>query len=304
MITTLTGSNDFARSLKLSQLIADFIATYGDFGLEKIDGEEASAAHMRASVESLPFLTPRKLVVLREPSKQKAFVEALPDVLAAVTETTDVIIVEPKLDKRLTYYKILKKQTEFLDFPEIDANGLMGWAVSYAKEQGGELVRPDAKELIDRVGPNQQALKQELDKLMLLDPTITAHSIEMLTERAPQSTVFELLDAAFAGRHQKALQLYEEQRAQKVEPQAIVAMLAWQLQIITVVKVAGSRPTDEIATSAKLNPFVVRKTSQLAKKLSLEDVKRLVSNLYSIDVRSKRQPLDLDEALRLYLLQL
>src|SRR4051812_8496362 len=99
MIVTLTGGNDFARLRQLRQLVSDFIAEHTDMAVERYDGEETDAARMRESAASLPFLTARKLVVLREPSKQKAFVERITDILTDVSDTTDLILVEPKLDK-------------------------------------------------------------------------------------------------------------------------------------------------------------------------------------------------------------
>lgn len=304
MITTLTGANDFARKAELQQLVRDFVAEHGEFALERLDGEEASATQMRAAVESLPFLTPRKLVVLREPSKQKLFTENIGDILKAVAETTDVILVEPKLDKRLSYYKTLKKDTDFREFAELDANGLARWATEYAAKQGGSLNAADARSLIDRVGANQQMLQTELDKLTAYQPAITKQSIELLTERLPQSTIFELLDAAFSGNRQKTMGLYGEQRALKVEPQAIIAMLAWQLHILAVVKTAGTRPVDEIAKAAKLNPYVVRKSQGLTRNLQLARLKAMVRDLLELDVRLKRSSIDANEALQLYLLQL
>lgn len=304
MITTLTGANDFARMQVLHERVTAFIAEHGEYALERLDGEETSAEQMRAALESLPFLTPKKLVVLREPSKQKPFTENISDILKATTETTDVIIVEPKLDKRQTYYKTLKKDTDFQDFPELDGNGLAKWAVQYVKEQGGSLSLPDAKMLVDRLGPNQQMMQQELNKLLAYDASITAQTIELLTERLPQSTVFELLDAAFAGNQHKAMSLYKEQRALKVEPQAILAMLAWQLHILVVVKAGAPRLTDEIAKATKLNPFVVRKSQGLVRNLTLSRLKQLVADLLELDTRLKRSSIDADEAMQLFLFKL
>lgn len=304
MITTLTGANDFARTQALHKHVNSFVSEHGEFALERLDGEEANAEQMRAALESLPFLTPKKLVILREPSKQKAFTENISDILKATTETTDVIIVEPKLDKRQTYYKTLKKDTDFQDFPELDGNGLARWAVQYAKEQGGSLSSADAKALIDRIGVNQQMAQQELNKLLAYDNKVTAQTIDLLTDRLPQSTVFELLDAAFAGNQQRAMSLYKEQRTLKVEPQAILAMLAWQLHILLVVKAGAPRPVDEIAKAAKLNPFVVRKSQGLVRKLTLTRLKQLVADLLELDTRLKRSSIDADEAMQLFLLKL
>ncbi|MET1033401.1 MAG: DNA polymerase III subunit delta, partial [Candidatus Saccharimonadales bacterium] len=215
-----------------------------------------------------------------------------------------LLIYEPKLDKRGTYYKTLKKITDFRDFADLDALGLSKWAVEYAKEQGGLISSNDARLLIDRIGPDQQRMQSELDKLLSYDPAITRQTIELLTEPTPQSTVFELLDAAFAGRTEHAFTLYREQRSLKVEPQAIIAMLAWQLHVLAVVKAAGARPSDEIAKISKLNPFVIRKSQGLVRHLTLTHIKRLVADLLTLDMQLKRTSIDADEALQLYLLKL
>jgi DNA polymerase-3 subunit delta len=302
MIVTVTGTNDFLRKAELRQLVSTFVATHTDMAVERYDGDEADPARMRESVASLPFLTERKLVLLHEPGKQKAFAEHIADILKEVADSTDVIIVEPKLDKRLSYYKTLKKDTDFREFGELDGPGLAQWASGYTKEQGGELSAGDARLLINRVGPSQQQLRQELDKLVSYDPKITKATIELLTEPLPQSTVFELLDAAFGGNRQRAIALYREQRALKVEPQAIIAMLAWQLHVLALVKTAGTRSVDEIAREAKLNPFVVRKSQGLTRHLSLDKLKELIENLLKLDVQLKTASIDADEAVQLYLL--
>ncbi|HSX29948.1 MAG TPA: DNA polymerase III subunit delta [Candidatus Saccharimonadales bacterium] len=304
MIVTLTGANNFALQAALRKRVADFIVAHTDMAVERYDGDEASAGRMRESLASMPFLTERKLVILREPGKQKAFSEHIADIIKEVADTTDVIIVEPKLDKRLGYYKTLKKATDFIEHAELDAQGLARWAADYAKAAGGSLSTADARLLIDRVGVNQQLVQQELDKLLAYDPAVTKKTVELLTDSLPQSTVFELLEAAFGGNSKRALMLYREQRALKVEPQAIIAMLAWQLHILAVIKTATGRADAEIAAQAKLNPYVVRKTQTLARSIPLPRLKQNVQELLDLDRRLKTTALNADEALQLYLLRL
>lgn len=304
MIVTITGANDLLRRSELDKLVDAFKAEHGDMAIERFDGEETSSDRMVESVQSMPFLSSRKLVVLREPGKQKAFSEAITKVLQGIADTTDLIIYEPKLDKRGSYYKTLKKETDYRELAELDAIGLGKWAVQYVADQGGKITGSDAKLLIDRIGINQRLLQSELDKLLAYDETITKQTIELLVEHLPQSTVFELLDAAFAGNTTKVFDLYREQRALKVEPQAILAMLAWQLHVLAVVKAGSPRTPDEIAKESKLNPFVVRKTQGIARRLSLEQIKLLVSELLTLDMQLKSISIDADEALQLYLLKL
>lgn len=304
MIRTLSGENSFGLQHELRAIVDAFVAEQGDLALERIDGQEASYEQMREAVTSLPFLADKKLVMLRAPSANKQFVEHSAELLSAVSETTDLIIVEPKLDKRLAYYKLLKKQTEFTDFAPVDAHGLSRWLVEQAKLRGGSLSQSDAHYLVERVGANQQVVSNELDKLLLYDTAVSRKTIDVLTEAAPQSTIFELLEAAFAGNDRAALDLYAEQRALKVEPQQIIAMLAWQLHILALIKAAGDRSADVVAKDAKLNPYVVRKSQGIARKITIAELKTLVADLLRIDARSKRTALDLDEALQHFILKL
>jgi DNA polymerase-3 subunit delta len=305
MKVTITGSNSLLRRAELDKLAAAFVAEYGDMAVERLDGEEASSDRMREALNSLPFLSARKLVILRDPSHQKAFAEAIDVVLADMSDaTTDVIFYEPKLDKRLSYYKTLKKQTDFREFGDLDSGALARWAVDFAAEQGGTLAPTDARFLIDRVGLNQQLLQQEILKLVAYDDHITRQTIELLTEPMPQSTIFELLEAAFAGKTDRAFALYREQRALKVEPQAIIALLGWQLHILAVIKAAGTRTADEIAKEAKINPYVVRKSQGIARRLTLARLRQLIADLLALDMQLKRSAIDADDGLQLFLLRL
>lgn len=304
MVITLTGENSFGLRAELRQLLAGFVAEHGELAVEQLDGQEAAFERMAEAVTGLPFLASKKLVVLRAPSTNKTFQERSEQLLAEIPKTTEVILVEPKLDKRLSYYKFLKRKTDFRDFPELDQAGLITWLVATAKQRGGSLSAADARLLTERAGLNQRLLANELEKLLLYDPQISRATIELLTDETPQSTIFHLMEAAFAGRHKQAMELYAQQRALKVEPAQIIAMLTWQLHVLTIVKTAGERPNGQIASEARLKPFVVEKSRSIARNLTPGRLKQLVSELLSIDRRLKRTDLDADEALQHYLLKL
>jgi len=303
MVTILSGSNDYALQAELKRLVTAFLEEHGDMALERLDGEEVEYERLQEALQSLPFLAARKLVALHIPGANKKFAENIEKLLAGLPETTDLIIVEPKLDKRSAYYKFLKKQKGFQEFGELDEAGLARWLVGEAKARGVTLAPADANYLVSRVGANQQALASEIEKLSLYGSTINRGVIDELTAATPQSTIFQLLEAAFAGNSALMLKLYGEQRALKVEPQQIIAMLAWQLHVLAFVKTAGQGKTpDEIARDARLSPYVVRKTAGIARRLTLAETKRLVHDLLIIDERLKREPLNADDALLHYLM--
>lgn len=304
MTITLTGTNSFLIRQKVRDLQANYINKYGQMAVEQIDGEEADFGRLNEAVTNLPFLAESKLVILRHPSKNKQFNENIEQIISSIPESIEVVLLEPKLDKRQTYFKTLKAKTDYKELNELDQRRLAGWLVDAAKSNGGNLSQADANFLIDRVGASQQLLASELDKLISYDKHITKDNIELLTDKTPQSSVFDLLDAAFNGNKQKTLHLYEEQRQQMVEPLEIMAMLAWQLRVLAVIKTAGNKTPQQIASEAKLNPFVVRKSSAIAAKLSASELKTLLKQAVELDVRLKSENIDTDEAMKHFLLSL
>lgn len=302
MVTVLAGANNFMLRMELAKIIQAFVAQYGDMAFEQLDGEEVSYERMAEAVQSLPFLVAKKLVVLRTPSVNKQFMEQAETLLSDVPETTDVVLVEPKLDKRTAYHKWLKQHTAYKEYDELDARRLASWVVQFAKEQGSSISLSDAAYLIDAVGTDQQLLSNEICKLVLAGTKITRDTIHQLTEPMPQSKIFDLLDAAFSGQTKKALELYAEQRRLKVEPQEILAMLGWQLRQVALAKTAGTK--HDLIKEGKVSSYSARKAQVIARRLTLERLKNLVYDLVLLDARSKRQSIDLDEALQAYIMQI
>ncbi|MCA9343120.1 DNA polymerase III subunit delta [Candidatus Saccharibacteria bacterium] len=298
MIHILTGENDFELNRALKALVNEFVSEHGDLALERLDGEEITPSKLVDSANNLPFLASKKMIVVKGAANK--------DLLEEVTEldlpeTTELIVVVPKIDKRASYYKKLSKMKGFMNFSNSSANQLPAWVIDTVKSQKGKISHSDAQYLVDVVGYNQMLLSSEMNKLITYDPEITKQTIDLLCEPTPQATVFQLLDAAFAGDIEKAQKLYREQRVQKVEPVAIMGLIAWQLHILATVKLAGDRSVNQIAKQAKLNPYVVQKSKRIADKMTLAKIKQLVSDALQLDIDMKSKNINADEAMMFYI---
>jgi DNA polymerase III subunit delta len=305
MVTTLTGNNTFQLRTALKKLTAEFVHVHGDLALEKLDGEEATYEQVLGAIESLPFLASKKMVVVHDLSANKQAAESFEQLNERAGETTDLVIVEARPDKRSTYFKQLKKLTDFHEFKEMDEAGLAGWLVQEAEIKGGELSRTDAQYLVRRVGINQMRMSRELEKLIHYDAKVTRRTIDLLTDESPSSTIFNLVDSAFSGDLKNALKLYDEQRKQRVEPQAIHGMLVWQMHAVAVTSAApGNITPDQIAKDSGLSPYVVQKSQRIARQMGRQKILEFMKLLRDIDYRGKHEAMDYDEALRFVIVQL
>ncbi len=304
MITTLTGANNFGLHTELHKQIDAFLGVHDAMGLERLDGDDHSFDRVRESLQSMPFLVSKKLVVLNKPSAQKEFTEKAEALLSDVPDDINVVIVEPKLDKRSSYYKYLKKHTVFQDFPALDTHELARWVVAFAKTKGATFSQQDASYLVRRVGANQLLLSNEVEKLRHFNPKISKESIDLLTEPTVQSSIFDLLDAALHGRKQQVLDLYAEQRSAGVDPVQILALLGWQLHAMAVVLHRGNHSLEETAKAAGIHPFVLKKSAAATKNMDTSRIKYLVSEASNLDVRMKSESIDPDDALINLLLEI
>jgi DNA polymerase-3 subunit delta len=297
MIIAYSGPNSFAMQQALKVRVQEFIATHGDFGVERLDASHMAGTALIESVQAMPFLAGKRLLIIQDPADNKQFVEEFPSSIDMISDDTDIIFIQSKFDKRSSFYKLLQKRAENHVFEELNEPALLRWISEYVAAEQGTIRSQDARYLIERVGISQRTLQSELDKLVSYSSTITKESIDLLTARSVQSTIFDLIEALFAGKTTKALDLYREQRMQKVEPLQIVAMIVWQLHILAIIKTGSGQSSDTIARDAKLNPYVVRKNSALAQKIQLEHIKSLVERTRDLERRLKRESIDADEAL-------
>lgn len=304
MITTLTGENWFAVRSDLEAITSKFLEEYGEMGLERIDGDESDFGRISEALTSLPFLASKKLIVFKNPSSSKDFTEKFENLLAGLPETTDLVLVETKLDKRTALYKYLKKSSDFIDRNRLSGHDLAKWLVDQTSSRNGKLSIADANFLVDRVGDDQQLLASDLDKLLIHSANISRADIELLVDKTPQSKIFDMLDAVFGGNIKKAMVIYEEQLAMQVAPQEIIGLLGWQLKILAIVATSGERSAADVAREFGMSPYAIQKSWRIGREAGLVKIKQYIRDLLDLDVRLKSQTLDAGAALGQYLLDI
>lgn len=302
MIITLTGKNTYTLKNSLREYVAKAQKELGDMGIEKIDAQETNADTILQTVQSLPFLVPKKLVVIQNAQSNTELMNRIEEVIERTADAVDVLLVGPVFDKRKSSFGFLKKRTELKEYNELKPFELPDFVVSEARQLGAMISKGDAVYLVDRVGPHQMVLKSELEKMAITASTITRDEIDMHTDRSPQSSIFDMLDAAFSGNTKRAIELYREQRSMRVEPHYIIAMLTWQLHNVALA-VYASPQTESALVAAGQSPFAARKSLSLARTIPRASLKRFIADLTQVDADIKTSA-EGDSALELYLMSL
>jgi len=286
MIITLTGDNTYMAAQAERQLIDAFTAKHGPNGIERVDGEELTTTRLPDLLQGATLFAPVRLVIIKNIASNKALHEPLADALASAAAETTVVIADSNLDKRTKLYKFLKTKSDFKDFGMVDEQKLATWAQQIAKAAGAEIAKADALYLVQRAGTDQWRLHNEIEKLASYQPQITRSTIDELVEANPQADAFALLEATFAADNKKLVQLLGALKTGE-DAYKFFGLLASQTHALAVIAAAGTRPADQIAKSAGLHPFVVRKTQPLASKLGAAKVARIANVVADCDWQLK-----------------
>lgn len=291
MIITLTGANHYLIKQTVDALAAEFESKHGAFGVERVSGEDADVGRLADLMQGASLFAAERLVVLSDASLNKPLWERLGKQLEHVPAQTTLVLVEPTLDKRTKTYKALRAGSDFREFAEPGEGELIRWAASYAKELGGQLEVPVARQLVERVGTDQWRLANELDKLVQFAPQISVAALDALVESTPQASAFELLDAVLARQPQRAQELLARLQLNE-DPYRFLGLLISQVHALAVVQAAGQTPADAIASAAGLHPFVVRKSQSLARKLTATHVATMADAVAQCDHQLKSTGID------------
>ncbi len=303
MFKILFGENDYEISQSKKASIADYLEkTASDIGLEQFN-HDVDKNKLWQSIVAQPFLVKSKLIVVNNPSQNTELAEFIVSKLQDIPETTSLIIVEGKLDKRTGYYKSLKKLKEAEEVKLFDDSKLSSWLIEKAKDQNLKVTQSQTRKIIQRAGSDQWTISSEIEKLTAYDE-LTDQLIDDLVEASPQESIFNLLDSLAAGRAAEAQELYQGLRQQQLDPHYVLSMLTWQMDNILIVAFAGNRSDRDIASEAKINPYVVQKTRSLTSRMNHSSVKKAVGLICDMDEQLKTTKTSPDDGVKLLLLQL
>jgi DNA polymerase-3 subunit delta len=296
MITNLlllTGPDDFRLKQRMRFYEKAFQKKYPDGEVEHLGGEKEFSDLDNAACTPNLF-GGRKLLITQdfwnaevfEQAEKAEFFEKLP----SFSDNCTVIIVEPKLDKRLKFSKFLLTSSKAETFEELDEVSLLRWIEEHVKAQGGRISRANAQGLMKRCGTNLWNLSKEIEKLITSgEGEITAELIEELTLPNPSAVMWDFLEQVSKKRATSAIKQMQDLRLSGVSLHEIFSMLFREVRIHAQIRsgIEQNMEQRKIASVTKLHPFVVQKTMPLSRNFSEKQIQTMYDHLFAIDKKLK-----------------
>jgi len=287
MITLLTGENSFEINREIERIIAVF-----DGQVERIDGSELELRQIPDLLMGSSLFAEKRLVIIKNLSENKSVWTDFGTWLERLSDDIELVLVEPKPDKRTKTFKELQKLAEVRELKpwgERDVRIAEEWASVQAKEMGFELSAGLAGKLVERTGVDQWRVFHGLEKLSVLDE-VTSEIIEEVIDPNPIENIFQLFETALKGDGAEVRTMLQTLELTE-DPYQLFGLLSGQAFQLAALSVAD-KPSNEVAKDIGAHPFVVSKLSSYAKKLGKSGAKKIVAAFADADAGMKTTATD------------
>jgi DNA polymerase-3 subunit delta len=307
------SSSRAAMTLRHKLAESDPVAELNDI---EIDGRTASLADLQEASDALPFMGSRRLVLVRgmlgrcegrggDKDARKRLGEGLKEYLPRTPPTTRLVFLEGPLSKRNTVLtwavKWLKDQPApgesavIREFPAPSAGSLPRWLNEEAGSRGGELEPAAASCLADALTRDGKVdlrlADSELEKLLTFagPQPVSESDVAMLVTPVSLESIFKLVDALGARNGPVAATLLHRYLDLDEPPLRVLALIVRQFRLLTQTRALmdANVPSNEIAGSLPVPPFVAKKLQSQARQFSMPFLKAAMRRLRDIDTEIK-----------------
>ena len=200
LVYLIYGTED----LRLTQALARLKKRIGDvadldFNSDTFDGENAKADDIVASCNTMPFLSERRLVIVKNVDKMGADGwNVLAAYAANPSPTTVLVLVATKLAKNTRLYKAVDKLGGAAEYAAPRKSEYPREVQRIFADRGKTIALDAAELLVTAVGYDLRRLSAEADKTVaFIGPRaeVTRADIEQVASTTAPSSVFEFTDA-------------------------------------------------------------------------------------------------------------
>lgn len=284
------GDDRYSLNQKLKFWQNEFVKKYGENSLEIIDGARLDADNFATNLESLPFLSDKRLVLVKDfldlgkEDKQKQIASAIentPDFCLLIFQENEV----PK--KTNPIYKKISKIGTLQEFKTLSPSEITKWITDKAKKENIKISFFTANYLTQQCGPELWTISNELDKLALFSngQEITKEMIDDICIPSLTSSIFKLTDEVAQKNAKASLRTFRILKDSGQELNGIFFMLVRHFRILTQVEelVRKGESAAEITKKLKQHPFVIQKTSTQARNFNSEKLVEIYEEMLAID---------------------
>ncbi len=291
-----------------------------DFNFSQYDLDEVPIEVALADAETIPFMSDKRLIIVHHPrflTTEKTNIKVEHDLKAFERYIQNppahcilVIIANyDKLDERKKLTKLLKKHATVIEAKKMNEKDIKTWLQKQAADKDLHIGQEAMDHLLLLIGTNLMMLQSEMDKLALYardTKQIDTETVEKLTSRSLEQSVFSLVDKVVQREIAQAFRIYYDLLKQNEEPIKMLAIIASQFRLIYQTKELLKRgySQKQIASYLKVHPFRVKLAAKQAGRFSEIELSHIIDLLAEGDYKMKTGKIPKEMVIEMFLFSL
>lgn len=301
-IFLLYGEETFLKSHGKKELLSRISPDgMSEFNVFTYEGKKYDLISVKEAIEALPVFSDSKLLVFNDSgifslagkeAATKEYREFWEEIIDEIPKDVYIVFDEEKVDKRSSIYKKLLKNDSVVEFSYLSENKMINWTVGLFKTMGKIIGPHDAKYLIDITQDGMTSVKREAEKIAAYTQgktSVTRQDINDVTVPVVENRVFDMVDALLSKNAPSALSMLNDLLVLKEDETRILGAISSNADKLLTVKLLTEDGVDktQIASKAKIAPFIVSKYIKLSSKYNSYDLKNLLTKCIEIDRQFK-----------------
>jgi len=283
-----------------------------DFNYDVFHADNSEAEAIVAASQTLPFMSERRLVVVRDVHLLPADAQrVIARYVADPSPLTCLVLVADKMTKGNVLYKAVQAGGgQIHEYEAPRKSRYPAWIRERLAERGKKVTSAAAMRIFEVIGDDVGRLRNEIDKICLYyDDRIELDTDEVdeVLSATTQATIFELTDSIGNRDRQKALRTLQKLLDRSEPLPAIYHTVLRHVRMVLAAKVLTERGIGQpsaIARELKLIEFVARKYRDQSRNFTIEQLRDLHRQLVQIDFDVKSGRGELLTALERFLLRM
>ncbi|MBU1045615.1 DNA polymerase III subunit delta [Patescibacteria group bacterium] len=307
MLVLICGKDTYRGWQKLKEIVRAFEKENKiSLSLDSLGNEAVTSEDLKNELRHGSMFEKEKIVVLRNAFGNANFKEEFIKEIESFSGDKDILMVfyeEGDASLSADFLKLFQKQGDVYKFDFLKGNDLKEWAKKELSSLGAS-AKPEALALlISSTGSDLWRLSAEIKKVAAYKAgkkNIEKKEVELLVSPNSEAVIFKTIDAIASGNKKTALDLIYKHLAKGDPPLYLLSMIIFQFRNLLVVKELEGRSFEAKAKLLRpMHPFVVQKSSWLAKRFSLEQLKDIYLKIFKMDLAIKGGKIKPEMALEL-----
>jgi len=317
MIIFLYGEDTFRSRRKLNELKEKFLREIDKTGasLSLIDGEKAAIGEINGAIAPLSLLAKKRMIVIENifSNKSKTIFKELNEYFNSKRSDENIVIFwDGKIDeKKLSaeknkLFKLLNKSKLVQNFKSLSNTEIINWTKKEIEERGGKISREALYILTSLASGDLWQIDNDITKLLNYktgqqlklgkseSTEITDEDVKNLVSGQVNENIFALTDALASKNKKMAAKLLEDHLAAGLTEGYLLNMIIRQFKTLLQIRQAidSGFTSRKIITLLKIHPYVAQKGIGQVRNFSLDQLKKILSELIKIDYLMKSGQVD------------